>query len=462
MPSFQDLRLVEPLLRALEARSYAVPTPIQQQAIPPLLEGRDLLGIAQTGTGKTAAFALPILQLLAQRKQRPESRLPRTLVLSPTRELASQIADSFSAYGQFLGLRNTVVFGGVGQSPQVQALRAGVDVLVATPGRLLDLLQQRHVSLRAVEIFVLDEADRMLDMGFLPDVERVIAQLPRDRHSMLFSATMPPNIARLARSLLIDPIRVEVAPPATTVEKVRQFVFFVTDKKAKPELLRAVLERPTIERVLVFTRTRHGADRVVKHLQKNGEPAMAIHGDKSQSAREKALEGFKDGSTRVLVATDIAARGIDVPGITHVINYDLPNVAEQYVHRIGRTARAGRDGVSLSFCAPDEREHLREIEKLTRQRVTVVEEHPVASAPPAVPASAPRVHQRPRAPHQPRPQHAPRRPHHTGNSHTGNRTGHHVGHSGAGHSGVGQSGGGGHRSGGHARTGGGHRNHRDR
>jgi ATP-dependent RNA helicase RhlE len=450
MPSFQDLRLVEPLLRALQARSYAVPTPIQQQAIPPLLQGRDLLGIAQTGTGKTAAFALPILQRLAQRHQRPESRLPRALVLSPTRELASQIADSFTAYGRFLGLRNTVIFGGVGQNPQVQALRAGVDVLVATPGRLLDLLQQRHVSLRAVEIFVLDEADRMLDMGFLPDVERVIAQLPQDRHSMLFSATMPPNIARLARSLLIDPIRVEVAPPATTAEKVRQFVFFVPDKQAKPELLRAVLERPTIERVLVFTRTRHGADRVVKHLKKNGEPAMAIHGDKSQSAREKALDGFRDGSTRVLVATDIAARGIDVPGITHVINYDLPNVAEQYVHRIGRTARAGRDGVSLSFCAPDEREHLREIEKLTRQRVTVVDEHPVASTPPAVPAAAPhppRVHQRPRAP---RPRHAPRRPHHAGN-----RTGHRVGHGRVGHGSVG------HRSGGHAHTGGGHRHHRD-
>jgi ATP-dependent RNA helicase RhlE len=394
MPSFQDLRLLEPLLRALQARSYAVPTPIQEQAIPPLLQGRDLLGIAQTGTGKTAAFALPILQILAHRRQRPESRLPRALVLSPTRELASQIADSFTAYGQFLGLRNTVIFGGVGQNPQVQALRAGVDVLVATPGRLLDLLQQRHVSLRAVEIFVLDEADRMLDMGFLPDVERVIAQLPQERHSMLFSATMPPNIARLARSLLIDPIRVEVAPQATTAEKVRQFVFFVRDKKAKPELLRAVLEKPTIERALVFTRTKHGADKVVKHLQKNGEQAVAIHGNKSQGARERALDGFREGSTRVLVATDIAARGIDVPGITHVINFDLPNVSEQYVHRIGRTARAGREGVSLSFCAPDEREFLRDIEKLIRQKVAVVAEHPVASAPAHVPAAtrAPHVH----------------------------------------------------------------------
>ncbi len=381
MPSFHDLRLIEPLLRALTARSYTTPTPIQEQSIPPLLLGRDLLGIAQTGTGKTAAFALPILQRLSQHPVRPEPRSTRVLVLSPTRELASQIADSFTAYGQNLGLSNTVIFGGVGQNPQVQAVRNGIDIIVATPGRLLDLIKQRHLSLRTVEVFVLDEADRMLDMGFLPDVERVIRQLPRERHSMLFSATMPPNIQKLARSLLINPIRVEVTPQATTAEKVEQFVYYVREKRQKDELLRAVLEQPEIERVLIFTRTKHGADKVVKHLKKHREEALAIHGNKSQSAREKALEAFRDGSVRVLVATDIAARGIDVPSITHVINYDLPNVSEQYVHRIGRTARAGRSGTSLSFCAPEEREYLRDIEKLIRQRLTVIGDQPVPSTP---------------------------------------------------------------------------------
>jgi ATP-dependent RNA helicase RhlE len=417
MPSFQDLRLIEPILRALAARSYTTPTPIQQQSIPPLLLGRDLLGIAQTGTGKTAAFALPILQRLSQNPVRPEPRSTRVLVLSPTRELASQIADSFTAYGQHLGIKNTVIFGGVGQHPQVQSVRNGIDIIVATPGRLLDLINQRHISLRTVEVFVLDEADRMLDMGFLPDVERVIRHLPQKRHSMLFSATMPPNIQKLARSLLIDPIRVEVTPPSTTAEKVEQFVYFVRDKKQKDELLRAVLEKPEIERVLVFTRTKHGADKVVKHLKKHGEEAMAIHGNKSQSAREKALDSFRDGRMRVLVATDIAARGIDVPSITHVINFDLPNVSEQYVHRIGRTARAGRSGTSLSFCAPDEREFLRDIEKLIRQRITVVGDHPVASTPQHVPAAAaqppaPQQHaQRPQQGHGhrgPRPQHGGR------------------------------------------------------
>jgi ATP-dependent RNA helicase RhlE len=372
--SFADLGLVEPLLRALRAKSYASPTPIQRQAIPALLQGRDLLGIAQTGTGKTAAFALPILQALSAGRDRARPRAPRALVLTPTRELAAQIGQSFADYGHFLPLRHAVIFGGVGQMPQVQALRRGVDVLVATPGRLLDLLQQRHVILDDVGIFVLDEADRMLDMGFIHDVRKIIRLVPEDRQSLLFSATMPPSIVTLAHSILQQPLRVEVTPPATTVERVEQSVYLV-EKTDKSGLLWQLLQDPAIDRALVFTRTKHGADRVVKHLRKLGEPAEAIHGNKSQSAREKALAGFKAGRTRVLVATDIAARGIDVPEISHVINFDLPNVPESYVHRIGRTARAGRDGVSLSFCASDERPYLRAIEQLTRQRIRVLTEH---------------------------------------------------------------------------------------
>ena len=372
--SFADLGLVEPILRALRAKSYDTPTPIQQQAIPSLLDGRDLLGIAQTGTGKTAAFALPILQWLAGAPDRPRPKAPRCLILTPTRELAAQIGDSFAAYGKFLQVRHTVIFGGVGQMPQVQALQKGVDVLVATPGRLLDLLQQRHVHLSDVEIFVLDEADRMLDMGFIRDVQKIVKLLPGERQSLLFSATMPDDIVELAHDILYQPLRVEVTPPATTVEKIVQSVYMV-EKGDKPQLLWDLLQDNNIERALVFTRTKHGADRVVKFLRKLGEPAEAIHGNKSQSQREKALAGFKSGKTRVLVATDIAARGIDVPGISHVINFDLPNIPESYVHRIGRTARAGREGVSMSFCSGEEREYLRDIEKLTRLKVRVETAH---------------------------------------------------------------------------------------
>jgi len=371
-PAFADLDLCSEILDALGARGYRTPTPIQAQAIPHLLDGRDLLGVAQTGTGKTAAFALPILDLLDERDERPEARRPHALVLTPTRELASQIARSFDDYGANLRIRCTVIFGGVGQDPQVRALKQGVDVLVATPGRLLDLMGQRHVDLSRVGIFVLDEADRMLDMGFLRDVRRIIEALPRDRQSLLFSATMPPDIARLAQNLLRDPVRVEVTPPSTTVERVEQQVCFV-EKSDKRHLLTELLYDDEIERALVFTRTKHGANRVVRHLLERDIPSSAIHGNKSQGARERALEGFRDGKVRVLVATDIAARGLDVPGITHVINFDLPNEPETYVHRIGRTARAGRAGVAISFCDASERTYLTAIQREIGQQLDVLE-----------------------------------------------------------------------------------------
>ncbi|MBX3464574.1 MAG: DEAD/DEAH box helicase [Planctomycetes bacterium] len=379
---FRSLGLSEPLLRALEARGYTEPTPIQTRAIPHLLAGRDLLGIAQTGTGKTAAFALPMLQYLAEHRQRPLPRQPRALVLAPTRELATQIADSCKAYGQHLHLRTAVIFGGVGQTPQVQALRSGIDILVATPGRLLDLIQQRHCDLSAVEILVLDEADRMLDMGFLPDVRRILATLPRDRQSLLFSATMPDDVTDLAHRLLHDPLRVEVTPPAATADRVVQSLWFVT-KAGKRDLLTELLADPVFERTLVFTRTKHGADRVVRHLRTADIAAHAIHGNKSQGARERALDDFRSGRAPVLVATDIAARGIDVPEISHVVNFDLPNVPESYVHRIGRTARAGREGIAISFCDAEEREYLRDIEKLIRQRIHVAGDRTRTPAKPA-------------------------------------------------------------------------------
>ncbi len=372
---------MEPILRAVREQGYDIPTPIQAQAIPHLIGGRDLLGIAQTGTGKTAAFALPILDFLAGDPQPPVPRQPSVLVLTPTRELATQISESFRIYGRHLSLRHAVVFGGVGQAPQVRALRTGVDVLVATPGRLIDLMEQGHVILRAIEVFVLDEADRMLDMGFIHAVRKIIAKLPRDRQSLLFSATMPPDIVDLAHSILRNPLRLEVTPSATTVERVAQRVLLV-EKSNKRELLGEVLRDPSIERALVFTRTKHGADRVVKHLRRIGENAEAIHGDKSQGRRERALDGFRTGRVRVLVATDIAARGIDVRDITHVINFDLPNIPESYVHRIGRTARAGREGTAISFCDTEEREFLREIEKTIRRKVTIVDNHPFRSKKP--------------------------------------------------------------------------------
>lgn len=370
---FQELNLIDALLRAVHAEGYAEPTPIQTQTIPHVLAGHDVLGCAQTGTGKTAAFALPILQRLQPGKHRL-----RALVLSPTRELASQIGDSFATYGRYMPYKHTVIFGGVGQSPQVDALRKGVDILVATPGRLLDLMQQGLLRLDSIEIFVLDEADRMLDMGFIHDVKKVLAALPKRRQNLLFSATMPPTIVELASSFLVNPIHVEVTPHATTVEKINQSVFFV-EKGDKRHLLEHLLRDPQVKRTLVFTRTKHGANRVAKQLTDARIHAEAIHGNKSQTARERALANFKSGATRVLVATDIAARGIDVEGITHVINYDLPNIPESYVHRIGRTARAGAEGTAFSFCDQEERAYLRDIEKMIRLRVPVVEEHPYAS-----------------------------------------------------------------------------------
>ena len=372
--SFDDLGLAEPLLRAVRAENYTQPTPIQAQAIPYLLEGRDLLGIAQTGTGKTAAFALPILQRLSANPVPRKRGAVRALILTPTRELAVQILESFRAYGRNLGLRSAVIFGGVGQQPQVESLSRGLDILVATPGRLLDLMNQRHADLRDLSILVLDEADRMLDMGFIHDVKKIIATLPKERQTLFFSATMPNDVERLAQSILKEPVRVEVTPPSTTVERIDQRVYFV-DAGNKNALLADLLKDHTVERALVFTRTKHGADRVVKHIERIGVGTQAIHGNKSQNARQRALNDFRDGKTRVLVATDIAARGIDVDGITHVINFEIPNVAETYVHRIGRTARAGRDGIALSFCDKSEKSYLRDIEKLTRKALTVVQEH---------------------------------------------------------------------------------------
>jgi len=398
--SFTDLDLIEPLLRALRAKNYTEPTPIQAQAIPPLLAGKDLLGVAQTGTGKTAAFGLPILQHITEARSPAGARATRALVLAPTRELAIQIAEEVRAYGRHLNLRQATVFGGVGQHPQVRALARGVDVLIATPGRLLDLLGQGHLRLDRVTHFVLDEADRMLDMGFIHDVRRVVAALPKRRQTMFFSATMPHEVARLAGDILTDPLRVEVAPSATTVERIEQRVFFV-ETANKRALLAQVLKDPDLSRVIVFSRTKHGANRIAEQLAKRGVDAAAIHGNKSQGARQRALEGFKTGRTRVLVATDIAARGIDVDDVSHVINFDLPNEPESYVHRIGRTARAGAAGIALSFCDAGEREFLRDIEKLTRQRLNVIDEHPfhaaaVSAAPPAKGGRKAQSYSRPR------------------------------------------------------------------
>lgn len=380
--TFQDLPLQPAILKAVAEAGYTSPSPIQAGAIPPVLAGRDLLGCAQTGTGKTAAFALPILQnLSAQTPQRP---CIRALILTPTRELALQIGDSFSAYGKHLKLRHTVIFGGVGQQPQVEALRRGVDILIACPGRLNDLIGQRLIDLSGIEIFVLDEADRMLDMGFVHDVKKVIAKLPRRRQTLLFSATMPKEIEELADSLLHDPAVVKVDPVSSTVDRIDQKLYFV-EKKQKIELLAYLLQDKSIVNALVFSRTKHGADRIARLLNKAGITAAAIHGNKSQTARVNALEGFKAGKTRVLVATDIAARGIDISELSHVFNYDLPEVPETYVHRIGRTARAGADGVAISFCSTEEREYLAGIEKLNRKKIPVVTGHPWEGMPPAQP-----------------------------------------------------------------------------
>jgi ATP-dependent RNA helicase RhlE len=405
--SFAELDLVEPLRRAISTMGYETPTPIQAQAIPHLLNGKDLLGCAQTGTGKTAAFALPILNRLASAPHADSARGPRVLVLAPTRELAQQIADSFSDYGKHLPFRGAVIFGGVSQGPQVTALRRGVDILVATPGRLIDLMQQRLVRFDAIQFLVLDEADRMLDMGFIKPIRHIVAALPRKRQTMLFSATMPPDILNLAGGMLDQPERVAVTPAATTVEAIDQRVMFIENSKKRSALM-AILSDQALARVLVFTRTKHGANKVAEHLDKGGVEAAAIHGNKSQGARQRALDGFKGGHVRVLVATDIASRGIDVDGITHVINFELPNEPESYVHRIGRTARAGATGVAISFCDASERTFLRDIERLTRTQLQIVDSPSGLPSAPANRNAAPRPAQRPTAPAPARPSFAPR------------------------------------------------------
>jgi ATP-dependent RNA helicase RhlE len=374
--TFQELQLIEPISKALTEEGYTTPTPIQAKAIPIILQQRDLLGCAQTGTGKTAAFAIPMLQLLYNNPipKFEKSRI-RSLILTPTRELAIQIGESFAAYGRHTGIRHTVIFGGVGQKPQTDALQRGVDVLIATPGRLLDLINQGFVKLNQLEQFVLDEADRMLDMGFVHDVKKVIKLLPSKRQSLFFSATMPPAIVVLANTILTNPVKVEVTPVSSTADTIKQSVFFV-DKSDKNSLLLHILADSAIATALVFTRTKHGADKVVKVLRKAGVTSEAIHGNKSQNARQNALKNFKSQTTRVLVATDIAARGIDVDDLTHVINYEIPNIPETYVHRIGRTGRAGAKGTSFSFCDVEEKPFLKDIQKLIARNIPVVKDHP--------------------------------------------------------------------------------------
>ncbi len=376
--TFDELDLIEPISKALTKTGYVTPTPIQAQAIPHLLDGHDLLGCAQTGTGKTAAFSIPIIQHIYNRRH-SSPRGIKALILTPTRELAIQINDSFATYGEFTGLRHTVIFGGVGQQPQVDAIRAGVDVLVATPGRLIDLVGQRHINLSKLEFFVLDEADHMLDMGFIHDIRRILPMLPSRRQSLFFSATMPKEIEKLANSILTNPRKVEVTPPSSTVERIEQFLYYVEKKN---ELLVELLQNPEMESVLVFTRTKYGADKVAKILNRAGITAEAIHGNKSQNNRQRTLTNFKERKTRVLIATDIASRGIDVDDLTHVVNFELPNVPETYVHRIGRTGRAGREGVAYSFCKEEEMPLLRDIEKLIGKRLQVVGDAPFKVAPP--------------------------------------------------------------------------------
>lgn len=366
--TFAELKLIEPLLKSVEKSGYTQPTPIQLKVIPHLLEGKDLLGIAQTGTGKTAAFSLPLLQNIALNPKRMPAKHVRVLVLTPTRELAIQVHESFQTYGSHLRVRLALAFGGVSQNPQVQSLSGGADVLVATPGRLLDLISQGFLSLALLESFVLDEADRMLDMGFIHDIKKIIALLPKKRHNLLFSASMAPETGKLVNSILVNPVKVEVTPPSTTAELINQSVMFV-DKAKKRELLTYLFESKDLRRVIIFTRTKHGANRVSEYLDSAGVSSRAIHGNKSQSARQKALQEFKNGTLRALIATDIAARGIDVDDITHVINFELPNEPETYVHRIGRTARAGTSGVAISFCEAEEISYLKQIEKVIRKQI---------------------------------------------------------------------------------------------
>ncbi|HVZ56080.1 MAG TPA: DEAD/DEAH box helicase [Chitinophagaceae bacterium] len=372
--SFNDLQLIEPILKALQDEGYTQPTPIQEKSIPSILQRKDLLGCAQTGTGKTAAFTIPILQLMQAEKTQGPTPI-RTLVLTPTRELAIQIGESIQAYGRYLPLRHTVIFGGVSQQAQVQAIRRGVDILVATPGRLIDLVRQRHISLSGIQFFVLDEADRMLDMGFVQDVRRIIAWLPQQKQTLFFSATMPGEIRQLANILLHDPVKVEVTPPSSTVDLIEQSVYYV-EKQHKLSLLVDLLRKHPAETVLIFTQMKYAADRLAKNLNKAGIPAEAIHGNKAQHARQRALTNFKSKKTRILVATDIAARGIDIDELALVINYELPNVPETYVHRIGRTGRAGASGTAISFCDWSEKIFLSDIQKLIKKTIPVVQGHP--------------------------------------------------------------------------------------
>lgn len=380
MTDFKSLNLLPSILKALDNKGYTIPTPIQEKSIPSLIAGKDLLGIAQTGTGKTAAFSLPILQLFGTNKVKIKSKHVRALILTPTRELASQIEDNIKLYGEGLNLSSAVIFGGVGKGPQITKMNKGVDILIATPGRLLDLMSEGLVKYDQLEMFVLDEADRMLDMGFFKDIKKVIAKLPAKKQTLLFSATMPPDIEKLAQNLLKNPVKVEITPQATTVEKINQTVCIV-DKADKNGLLLSILDDNDIETALVFSRTKHGADRIVKFLERSRISCAAIHGNKSQGAREKALASFRAGKIRVLIATDIAARGIDIDSVTHVINYNLPEDAENYVHRIGRTARAGRSGTAISFCDETEHKYLKAIEKFIKLKITENTEHAFFSIP---------------------------------------------------------------------------------
>ncbi|MFM7764665.1 MAG: DEAD/DEAH box helicase [Sphingomonadales bacterium] len=414
---FNELNLIEPILRALQQEGYDTPTPIQQQAIPIVLKGRDLMGCAQTGTGKTCAFAVPILQNLYNNRANENRRKIRCLVVTPTRELAIQIQESFEAYGRHTGLKSVVIFGGVGQKPQTDAIQRGTDILIATPGRLLDLMNQGFITLRDIEYFVLDEADRMLDMGFVHDVKKIIKALPHRRQSLFFSATMPAEIVSLANTILSNPESVSVTPVSSTADTVQQFLYH-TDRNNKINLLTDILQDRNIETALVFTRTKHGADKVVRMLIKAGIRSEAIHGNKGQSARQRALSNFKDKTTRVLVATDIAARGIDIDELAWVINYDIPNIPETYVHRIGRTGRAGASGTALSFCEQEERPYIRDIEKLIRKSIPLAENNPFpASSAPAQSTTQPNTAT------QNKPAHPDRNRPRNGNSGQGNAAG---------------------------------------
>ncbi len=376
MIRFEDLEIITPILKALGEEKYAEPTTIQEKAIPLIQNRKDVLGSAQTGTGKTAAFAIPILQhLFYDRQQNNRSRVIKALIITPTRELAIQIGESFTTYGKYTGIKNTVIFGGVNQGAQTNALRRGIDVLVATPGRLLDLIDQGFIQLKHIEYFVLDEADRMLDMGFIHDIRRIIAMLPTKRQSLFFSATMPKNIVELSRKILKDPVKVEVSPVSSTAETIQQYLYY-TNKSSKKDLLFHILKDQSIDQVLLFSRTKHGADKIARNLKKRKISTAAIHGDKAQNQRQKVLSQFKAGEIRVLVATDIAARGIDIDKLKHVINYDIPNIAETYVHRIGRSGRAGEEGTAISLCEPEENAFIRDIERLINQKINLVKENP--------------------------------------------------------------------------------------